>query len=135
MTLRLNLGSYLERHHITAYRLVGEVKGRVAPNTVYSLARRPAQRIDLRTVGELLHALERLTGQKVEITEMLEEVQVGHQAAEPDLSHLRFPPDQPAFDPTFPKKFVYSGKGRTLKIEGGSSSVEIIAEGRGRTRL
>ena len=65
MTLKLNLGSYLEQHNITAYRLVKEVEGRVAPNTVYALARRPAQRIDLTTVGVLMKALEQLTGKKV----------------------------------------------------------------------
>lgn len=74
MTLRLNLGQYLKAHGISAYRLVQEVQGQVAPNTVYSLARKPAQRIDLDTVAKLLQALERVRGQKVGITEMLEDV-------------------------------------------------------------
>lgn len=74
MTLRLNLGQYLKSHGISAYRLVQEVQGQVAPNTVYSLARKPAQRIDLDTVAKLLQALERVRGQKVGITEMLEDV-------------------------------------------------------------
>ena len=127
MTLRLNLGSYLKDHQITAYRLVGEVKGRVAPNTIYSLARRPAQRIDLNTIGEVLRALERLTGEKVEITEMLEKG-----PEEVDLSHLRLPPGAPAFDPKLPKKFRYSGAGRTVKIEGPPSITQIVSEGRER---
>lgn len=128
MTLRLNLGGYLQRHQITAYRLVSEVRGRVAPNTIYALARKPAQRIDLRTVSEVLSALERLTGQKVPIAEMLEEVQ---EPAAADLSHLRLPPGTPAYAPTG-KKFRYSGMGKPVKIEGGPSIVEIVAEGRGR---
>lgn len=126
MTLKLNLGSYLERHNITAYRLVKEVEGRVAPNTVYSLARRPAQRIDLTTVGVLMKALEQLTGKKVEFSEMLEEEQM------PDLSHLRLPPRTPAYDPGKARKFHYSGMGTPVKIEGAPSINDIVSEGRDR---
>ena len=71
MELRLNLGGYLQRHGLTAYRLAQAVEGRVSPNTVYTLARKPAQRIDLSTVGEVLEALSRLTGEPVSITDML----------------------------------------------------------------
>ena len=46
MEWRLNLGGYLQRHHITPYRLMKAVEGRVSANTVYTLARKPAQRID-----------------------------------------------------------------------------------------
>ncbi|WP_309569996.1 helix-turn-helix transcriptional regulator [Deinococcus sp.] len=74
MTLRLNLGQYLKDHGISAYRLVQEVEGVVAPNTVYGLARKPAQRIDLDTVSSILQALERVRGQRVMITEVLEDV-------------------------------------------------------------
>ena len=97
MALRFNLGNYLQRRQITAYRLVGEVQGKVAPNTIYSLARKPAQRIDLKTVGEVLCALERLTGDRVEITDLLEEAQ---ESAPANRSHLRFLPEQVAHDPT-----------------------------------
>lgn len=128
MTLRLNLGQYLQRHQITAYRLVGEVRGKVAPNTIYSLARKPAQRIDLNTVSEVLRALERLTGDRVEITDMLEEAQ---ESAPANGSHLRFPPAKAAHDPA-KKQFRYSGKGKPVDVSGGPSIVEIIAEGRGR---
>lgn len=135
MHLRLNLGSYLRRHNLSAYRLVNEVRGRVSPGTVYALARRPAQRIDLETVGEVMQALSRLTGETVELKDVIEQVsEDAAPAPEPELSHLTRPADKPAFDPTFPKRFVYSGKGRTVPIEGGPSSTEIIAEGRGRTR-
>jgi hypothetical protein len=67
---RLNLGKYLSAHHITPYRLV-KASG-LASNTVYALARGPAQRIDLETVSTILATLERLTGQSVGISEILE---------------------------------------------------------------
>ncbi|OLV16840.1 hypothetical protein [Deinococcus marmoris] len=123
MTLRLNLGNYLQQHGITAYRLVKEVEGRVAPNTVYSLARRPAQRIDLKTVGVLMKALEGLTGEKVEFSEMLED-------KPSTLNHLQASAETPVYDPSKAKKFRYSGKAVT--IEGGPTVEQIIAEGRGR---
>lgn len=132
MTLRLNLGQYLRNHDITAYRLVQEVQGKVAPNTVYALARKPAQRIDLDTVAKILQALGRLTGDRVGITEMLEEVQ-DTPPTPADLSGLRFPPGQLAHDPQGQKRFRYSGKGKPIDVSGGPSIVDIIAEGRGRT--
>jgi hypothetical protein len=130
MTLRLNLGSYLQRHQITAYRLVQEVEGKVAPNTVYALARKPAQRIDLNTVSEVLHALERLTGEHVPISDVLEEVA---EVPKADLSHLSADPGRPIYDPSMAKVFRYSGMGKAVDVRGGPSIVDIIAEGRGRT--
>jgi Cro/C1-type HTH DNA-binding domain len=67
---RLNLGKYLSAHDITPYRLV-KASG-LASNTVYALARGPAQRIDLATVSTILATLEQLTGQSVDISEILE---------------------------------------------------------------
>ena len=72
MTLRLNLGKYLERHRISAYRVVKASK--LAPNTVYLLARQPAQRIDLDTVSAVLAGLETITGQPVQISDLIEDV-------------------------------------------------------------
>jgi uncharacterized membrane protein len=72
MTLRFNLGKYLERHQISAYRVVQVSK--LAPNTVYTLARQPAQRIDLDTVSAVLAGLETITGQPVPITDLIEEM-------------------------------------------------------------
>ncbi|WP_420596918.1 hypothetical protein [Deinococcus sp.] len=123
MTLKLNLGSYLAQHNITAYRLVKEVEGRVAPNTVYSLARRPAQRIDLKTVGEVMKALENLTGEKVQLVDLLEDKPSA-------LNHLQANAEAPVYDPSKAKKFRYSGK--AVVIEGGPTVEQIIAEGRGR---
>ena len=69
-TLRLNLGKYLEQHSITSYNLIKE--SGLASNTIYALARKPAQRIDLDTVSTILNTLERITGKEVSITDVLE---------------------------------------------------------------
>ena len=70
--MRLNLNRYLKRHGVSAYRVVKETAGKLAPNTVYDLARKPAQRIDLQTVGEVMTALERITGEVVTLDDLLE---------------------------------------------------------------
>ena len=130
MTLRLNLGRYLQEHDISAYRLVQEVKGRVAPNTVYSLARRPAQRIDLDTVAKILQALERVRGEKVAITEMLEDVQESGPAS-PALDSLLA--QLPRVDPaTFPV-FKRDPERRPIPLGSGPSITEMISEGRERS--
>jgi hypothetical protein len=72
MAIRLNLNQFLERHAISAYRVVKETSGKLAANTVYDLARRPAQRIDLQTVGQVVSALGRITGETVTINDLLE---------------------------------------------------------------
>ncbi|UQN09426.1 helix-turn-helix transcriptional regulator [Deinococcus sp. QL22] len=72
MGLQMNLGAYLERRGITAYRLVKATEGRLAAATVYGLAARPAQRIDLATVGTVLEALSELTGSPVQVQDVLE---------------------------------------------------------------
>jgi hypothetical protein len=72
MTIRLNLNQFLERHAISTYRVVKETTGKLSPNTVYDLARRPAQRIDLQTVGQILTVLEGITGETVTINDLLE---------------------------------------------------------------
>lgn len=69
--LRLNLGAYLKRHKLTPYRLVKE--SGLAQATVYNMARTPAQRVDLDTVGTLLTALRRMTGEPVTVNDLLEE--------------------------------------------------------------
>jgi uncharacterized membrane protein len=84
MTLRFNLGKYLERHQISAYRVVQVSK--LAPNTVYTLARQPAQRIDLDTVSAVLAGLETITGQVVPITDLIEETDVALPNSNPKLT-------------------------------------------------
>lgn len=70
--LRLNLGEYLKRHGLTPYRLVKE--SGLAQATVYNMARTPAQRVDLDTVGTMLDALRRMTGERVTVDDLLEEL-------------------------------------------------------------
>jgi hypothetical protein len=72
MIYRLNLNKFLESHAISAYRVVKETTGQLAANTVYDLAKRPAQRIDLQTIGQVLGALERITGETITINDLLE---------------------------------------------------------------
>ncbi len=72
MIYRLNLNKFLENHAISAYRVVKETTGLLAANTVYDLAKRPAQRIDLQTIGQVLGALKRITGETVTINDLLE---------------------------------------------------------------
>ena len=86
MTLRFNLGKYLDRHQISAYRVVQVSK--LSPNTVYSLARQPAQRIDLDTVSAVLAGLETITGQAVPITDLIEEMNATLPNSNPKLAAL-----------------------------------------------
>ena len=72
MTLRLNLGKFLEQHNISAYRVVQVSK--LSPNTVYALARKPSKRIDLDTVSAVLAGLETITGEIVELGDLIEDI-------------------------------------------------------------
>ncbi len=72
MTLRLNLGKYLEQHNISAYRVVQVSK--LSPNTVYALARKPSKRIDLDTVSAVLAGLETITGENVKLGDLIEDI-------------------------------------------------------------
>lgn len=74
MGLQMNLGAFLRRRGISAYRLVKATEGRLAAATVYGLASKPAQRIDLATVGTMLEALSELTGSAVVFQDVLEPV-------------------------------------------------------------
>ncbi len=74
MGLQMNLGAFLQRRGLSAYRLVKATEGRLAPATVYGLASKPVQRIDLATVGTMLEALSELTGTTVVFQDVLEQV-------------------------------------------------------------
>lgn len=74
MGVQLNLGAFLQRRGISAYRLVKATEGRLAPATVYGLASKPAQRIDLATVGTVLEVLSELTGSPVQFQDVLEPI-------------------------------------------------------------
>jgi hypothetical protein len=81
MTLRLNLGKYLEQHNISAYRVVQVSK--LAPNTVYALARKPTKRIDLDTVSAVLAGLETITGENVQLGDLIEDIDSQPRAINP----------------------------------------------------
>lgn len=124
-----NLGKYLQEHGLTAYALVKEVEGKVPASTVYGLARKPAQRIDLPTVYALLEALGRLLGEKVSVTEVIEEVEeVTAPATLPTLEQLLA--QVPRQDPGTFKTFQYSGV-RVKPKQSGPPAEEIIAQLRG----
>lgn len=125
MTLRLNLGQYLKDHGITAYRLVKEMDGRIASNTVYGMARKPAQRIDLNTVGEVLEALGRLTGETVALSDVVEK----RREPEADRSTPVKGAELPLYDPEQRKTFRYSGHRAVLAP--GRSAEALLAELRG----
>lgn len=72
--MQMNLGAFLQRRGISAYRLVKATEGRLAPATVYGLASKPSQRIDLATVGTVLDVLSELTGTPVLFQDVLEPV-------------------------------------------------------------
>lgn len=91
MKMRLNLGGYLASNGLTAYRLVQESRGELAQNTVYAMAKKPAQRVDLDTVAKIIEALERVQQREVTIIDLLEITE------EPKLS-LHGDPNRAALD-------------------------------------
>ncbi len=85
MSLRFNLNRYLTEHQLGAYNLVQATKNRIATATVYQLARKPAQRIDLDTIDTIMQALETLTGQAVKLEDLLERTE---QTINPNYTNL-----------------------------------------------
>lgn len=61
----------LEARGLTAYRVATEGRGSVSRNAVYALARGDADRVDLGTLGKLAGVLERLTGDRVTVADLL----------------------------------------------------------------
>ena len=98
MNLQMNLGAFLERQNISAYRLVKATEGRLAAATVYSFASRPAQRIDLETVGTVLDALSELTGTRAQMQDVLETLDAaGQQRRQEARSRIAAPRRQAKF--------------------------------------
>lgn len=71
--LRLHLKPFLERHHLSAYQLVRATRGQLSEATVYGMARKPLQRIDLGSVETIIQALEALTGETVSLLDLIEQ--------------------------------------------------------------
>jgi hypothetical protein len=70
--LYFNLKPYLDRHNITTYRLAKDSD--ITASTLYGLARKRTQNIDLATVSRIIDSLQRLTGNHVSITDLLENI-------------------------------------------------------------
>ncbi len=70
MSLDWKLKSVLEQHNITVYRLA-DVSG-VPRNTLYKLVNKEPARVDLGTLDAVLNALDELTGERVNVTDLLE---------------------------------------------------------------
>lgn len=73
--IQWKLSHLLAAHNLTAYRLAEESKGIVNRNTVYSLARGDATRVDLGTLFGVIQTLTRLTGQPVTPNDLLEVIE------------------------------------------------------------
>lgn len=68
--IKWTLKEYLQAHDLSAYRLVQTAE--VSPTTVYALARGTHERVSLEVLDKVLAGLEKLTGQPVEIGDLLE---------------------------------------------------------------
>lgn len=82
--MRWTLKDYLNRHDLTAYQLA-KATG-LSVNTVYPLARGEAKGIQLETLQTVLSALDELTGERVELGDVLER----------DAETYEFPDEVPA---------------------------------------
>jgi DNA-binding Xre family transcriptional regulator len=72
INVKWKLKSFLETHGISPYKLWQESK--LARGTVYTIANGKGDRIDMNTLGTILHTLERLTGLTVGLDDVLEVV-------------------------------------------------------------
>ena len=70
-TARVTFRELLEARGLSAYRVAKAGRGTVSRNAVYALARGEADRLDLGTLGKLAGLLERLTGERVTVGELL----------------------------------------------------------------
>lgn len=65
------LRQILDRHSLTPYRLAQQLKGKLNQGSVYALVRGETTRVELSTIGEVLAALEVLTGQRYTVADLL----------------------------------------------------------------
>lgn len=68
--MKWRLKSYLDEHDLTPYALVRTAG--VSPTTIYGIAQGKHERISLEVLDKVLWGLERLTGNSVEISDVLE---------------------------------------------------------------
>lgn len=69
--VELLLGDFLKTHGLTVYRLAAHAKGKIARRTLYLLANGENGRLDLATLAKLIQALRELTGQPVDVQDLL----------------------------------------------------------------
>ena len=67
------LTDYMERHAITPYRLAKAVEQHASAQTVYGLVRRgqDVSRVDLGTLAFVLDGLRELTGENVQVSDLI----------------------------------------------------------------
>ena len=72
--VRWKLAAYLKAHNLTAYKVAQKIGGMTRVPTVYRMAdpNKIPGRVDLGTLAEVLVALRQLTGEAVDIGDLLE---------------------------------------------------------------
>ncbi len=86
--LRFHLKPFLTRHRISAYQLARATKGKLSESTVYSLSREPQERINLKSVEIVMNALKEMTGEHVQIQDLIEDTQEEKLVINPKFAHL-----------------------------------------------
>jgi DNA-binding Xre family transcriptional regulator len=74
--VKWKLKELLDKHGITPYRLSIELQGQVNRNTIYSIARGEATRVDLETLRKLIEKLRGLTSKKLDTHDILAYVEL-----------------------------------------------------------
>ncbi len=69
MATKWKLEQFLDEHGITVYELAKHTK--ISRNSLYKLVKEP-QAVRFDTLDDLLPVLDRLTGQRVEVSDLLE---------------------------------------------------------------
>ncbi len=72
MPTRWKLKEFLDKHQITVYELAKHTSGRLSRNALYKLANEAPAQLRISTIDTLIPALERMTGQRVELNDLLE---------------------------------------------------------------
>ena len=72
--IRWKLHEYLDKHSLTAYRLATTLDSHTRAPTIYRLAREDVElsRIDFSVLATVIDGLRELTGEDVDLTDLLE---------------------------------------------------------------
>ncbi len=73
-SIKWKLNEFLAKHDLTAYRLATTLDSHTRAPTIYRLAKEDVElsRIDFNVLSTVIDGLRELTGEKVEITDLLE---------------------------------------------------------------